>query len=321
MVRKARTWPLAVVVGLVSLTETAQAGTPTPAPRADMALAQAVKPKRTPASRLVRPKTVAQAGRSRGEDPAPRYERAAPPLDLEAPAFEEMPADEPDELTPDEPSRDRYAPEEPAIEETLPEPVETDRYAPDAEPKLPEPATLSPRAPAAEPVPAEKSVATGEVFRLEPPNKLVPVPREELKPGVIYLHDSPRLGRRVWSFLQANGEFWHAFGPGTTQTVDQFDFRMTADETTEALKKIDPKLAFEVSSSAGAKVFMRLDKDNSWKLVRKGSVSSIYDLETDQRWEKQWDRYLPVVHISGDTWEYREGAYQAPHWADWMRPN
>jgi hypothetical protein len=168
---------------------------------------------------------------------------------------------------------------------------------------------------------AEKQPATpaGGIFRLDPPDKLLPVSRDELKPGVVYWHDSPTLGRPVWSFLQANGQFWHAFGPGTTQAVEHFDLRMTEEERKAALKKIDPRLAFDVSAT-GAKVFFRLEADNKWKLVRTNSVPSIYDLETNQRWEKQWDRYLPVIHFCGDTWEHRKGWYvpqqQGTNWRE-----
>ena len=103
--------------------------------------------------------------------------------------------------------------------------------------------------------------------------------------------------------------------------IEQFDLRMTDEEAKQALKNIDPKLAFEVSTEVGIKVFLRLEADNTWKLVRTKSVSSIYDLETDLRWEKQWNRYLPVIHLCGDNWQYRDGSYQAPHWGAWMRPN
>jgi hypothetical protein len=300
MVRKLTAWVVVGAMGLGAVDDVV-AGMPAPARADNRQLEKAAAKKRVPASRLVRPKNVAQLDQS----PV----RESPPV-VDPP---------PTEVLPDEPLPLESVPEtDEAPTESLPEPVKTNRAVPeDTGPIETAPSEIAP----AEPVsPAPTPASSGEVFRLEPPNKLVPVGKDELKPGVIYLHHSPSLGRQVWSFLQANGEFWHAFGPGTTQTVDHFDFRMTDEERTEALTKIDPKLAFDVSST-GAKVFLRLETDNTWKLVRTNSVPSIYDLETSQRWEKQWDRYLPVVHICGDTWEHRDGGYQAPHWGPWMRPN
>ena len=193
---------------------------------------------------------------------------------------------------------------------------------PDAGLEQPAPQQTPQRVPEAPTQPEQApSVADRGIFRLEPPDQLVAVGNDELKPGVVYLHHSKTLNRQVWSFLQASGEFWHAFGPGTTMTIDHFDLRMSEEEALNALKKIDPRLAFAVTSSAGAKVYLRLEADNSWKLVRTTSVASIFDLETNERWEKQWDRFLPVVHICGDTWEFRDGGYQAPHWGPWMKPN
>ena len=301
MVRKIFEGFLVTGLGLGALSVPAEAA-PTLA-RRDVSRSTSVAQRKTeaklPASRLVKPQRVAQ-------------ERELPPLE-NPPEDAVLRQPPPREILPEE-----TAPQERTPQETLPRQSSPSEFLPGE--ALPgEELTAEPIVP---PQPSDAQATTEQgVFRLEPPNKLIPVPPSELKPGVVYLHDSPRLGRQVWSFLQADGQFWHAFGPGTTMAIEQFDLRMTDEDAKEALKKIDPKLAFEVTSSVGIKVFLRLESDNTWKLVRTKSVASIYDIETDQRWEKQWDRYLPVVHICGDTWQYRDGGYQAPQWGSWMRPN
>ena len=313
-------------VALLAIGGLAEARTPTVARRQSVSAAPAKTAKPAPASRLVRPKPPAQPASPATVPPRASAPRAAPrqfaqldeflpvqagpdELNVEVPAAKEAPtaeipaAEEPADGVPS----DELNLDEPRIDEPLPasnsDPSRNE--APPAQSDSTE--TLPP--PEATNAPA----ATGGIFRLEPPNKLVPVASNELKPGVIYLHDSPTLGRQVWSFLQADHQFWHAFGPGTTQSVDHFDLRMTSEERKEALKKIDPKLAFDVSDT-GAKVYLRLESDNTWKLVRINSVPSIYDLETSQRWEKQWDRYLPVMHNCGDTWQRLGDRYEAAGW-------
>jgi hypothetical protein len=141
-----------------------------------------------------------------------------------------------------------------------------------------------------------------KVYRIDPSKQLIAVERSELKPGVIYLHRDPYLDKQVWTFVRADGSFWRAFGPGTTQPISRFDFGLPPDETVAELKRIDPRLAFDVTST-GAAAFLRLDDQNDWQLVRHQSVASIVELETGRRWEEQWDRYLPVVHTAGDTWQ------------------
>jgi hypothetical protein len=287
----------------------------------------------------IRPQTVAQsaiggAAKSRllRNEQAPR--QAPPPLEdaaEELPA-ERMPEDDlpandlpandlPDDGLPAETPPNDALLNEPAREpETEPEVQPLDEPSPNET----EPLDLNQPAPpsTAEPQPEPEALPapSGAIYRLEPPSKLVPVGVNELKPGVIYLHEDSRAGRQVWSFVQANGQFWHAFGPGTTQALVHFDLRMTEEEALEELRKIDPKLAFNVTNQ-GTRVFLRLQADNTWKLVRTSSVPSIFDLETNQRWEMQWDRYLPVTHNCGDTWAYRDGQYWAPQWDESMRPN
>jgi len=256
-------WTLALGLGLISV-DYVDGGTPTLARRGPERQPLRVAAKRTPASRLVQPKQVAQT--------------------------EELPPLEP-----------------PPADANLEQPIPQHRL---------ESPPIAPEQPEQVPATAHRGV-----FRLEPPDKLLEIDAADLKPGVVYLHYSEKLDRQVWSFLQTSGDFWHAFGPGTTMSIDHFDLQMTEEEALDALKKIDPRFAFQVTSSAGAKVFLRLGTDNTWKLVRTTSVAAIFDLETHQRWEKQWDRFMPVVHTCGDTWEFRDGGFQAPHWGPWMRPN
>jgi hypothetical protein len=162
-------------------------------------------------------------------------------------------------------------------------------------------------------LPPPKANQQTEIYRFDPSTKLIPVPQSELKPGMIYRHYSSQLGRMVWSYLKEDRTFWHAFGPGTTQPVTEFDFRATDEQIVDALKKIDPKLAFDVTSQ-GSKVFLRLEPDETWKLVRTNSVPSILNAESGERWEFQWDRYVPVVHVCGNYWQYRDGRNMAPWW-------
>ncbi len=51
--------------------------------------------------------------------------------------------------------------------------------------------------PAPAPRTQTQAAPSGGIFRLDPPGKLIPVAGDELIPGVIYLHDSPTLGRQV----------------------------------------------------------------------------------------------------------------------------
>lgn len=349
MVRKIST---ALAMGLLALGETGIAISGPP-PRTAFIPQQTIATKRIPQSRLVKPKpsqpqansvlprqlgttkprTVSQA--------APNSQPVAPPrFDEPASRLFQPPLREPAEKLPTNPvaeetlPAEKQPPDAPLEDDLLPEPVREPEPELETEPKVdpldepappetgpldleqPAPSTAAEPEQTAEDLPAPR----GTIYRLEPPSKLVPVSADELKPGVIYLHDDPHVGRPVWSFVQDNGRFWHAFGPGTTQALIHFDLQMTEDEALETLRKIEPKLAFEVTNE-GARVFLRLQADNTWKLVRINSVPSIFDLETNQRWEQQWGRYLPVTHNCGDTWAYRNGQYWAPNWDESMRPN
>ena len=138
--------------------------------------------------------------------------------------------------------------------------------------------------------------------------KLEPIAQKDLKAGYIYNYFNERLGRRAWSYLQADGSFWHAFGDGTTQAAWRFDVRATERELKKRLETM-PELARQIETTGG-RVLMELGADGNWKIAGAGLVSSCYSAETNQRWELQGTRYIPVVHSSGDRWQVRDSRYQ-----------
>lgn len=141
-------------------------------------------------------------------------------------------------------------------------------------------------------------------------NQLVPISEEELKPGYIYSHFSPRLGRRVWSYLQPNGRFWYALGEGTTQEVWRLDLRVVRAEALERLARIAPDLAEQIEREGGP-VYVRLNRRGTWELARTASFPTIYNLETGQRWEHHFGKYIPAVSSYGSRWGVIGGEYVA----------
>jgi hypothetical protein len=139
-------------------------------------------------------------------------------------------------------------------------------------------------------------------------NSLSPIAPEQMKVGCIYNHFSPRLHRRVWSYLQADRHFWNAYGPGTVQEVARFDFVAPIEQRLSRLRELDKDLAQEVFSQ-GRIVFVKLGADDQWTLDRTAGMPTIYDQETRMRWERHHVVYIPVVHLFGDTWSYADGHF------------
>jgi hypothetical protein len=139
-------------------------------------------------------------------------------------------------------------------------------------------------------------------------NSLVPIAPEQMKVGCVYNHFNQRLQRRVWSYLQADRQFWNAYGPGTVQEVARFDLTASLEERLKRLKEVDRDLLQEVSSQ-GRIVFVKLGADNRWTLDRTATMPAIYDAETGMRWERHHIAYIPVVHVCGDSWGYAGGRY------------
>ena len=161
------------------------------------------------------------------------------------------------------------------------------------------------------------------ILRWDPlDEQIVPVPPEELKPGCVYSHFSERMNRRVWSYVQASGEFWYALGEGTTLEGARFDIRATSEEAREKLEELYPSLGREVKQY-GRIVYARLNGEGEWGVVTTAKHPTIYNLETGQRWERiftkhpepgnTWEpgppKYLPVVHTWGYRWDVCNGAY------------
>jgi hypothetical protein len=131
-----------------------------------------------------------------------------------------------------------------------------------------------------------------------------PVTLDELRPGHIYSHYSPQLGRQVWSICKEDKTFWHALAAGSCQPVHLFDWNVrTEDEekaAEEQLRKANPGIARQVAQE-GAAIFLELHPDGHWRLTRT-SVPSVYDAETGMRWEWQFGRYIPVRRTSDYGW-------------------
>ena len=130
---------------------------------------------------------------------------------------------------------------------------------------------------------------------------LEPVSPQELKVGYIYSHFSQRLGRRVWSYAQAHGEFWYALGEGTTQEAWRLDLRVTPEQGWEILAQTAPRLARQLQQEGPGHVYLRLTRDNRWVIAEGASFPTIYNAETAYRWEKHSGRYIPV---STGAWRY-----------------
>jgi len=122
---------------------------------------------------------------------------------------------------------------------------------------------------------------------------LVPVTEQEAKTGCVYSHFSERLNRRVWAIRQTNGQFSHALGEGTTQPGPSFDIRGTTEEKREKLVQIDSDLLKKLERQGGF-VYFTLSQDNRWQLDPTSDHATVYDAETQYRWEWANGRYIPI---------------------------
>lgn len=138
--------------------------------------------------------------------------------------------------------------------------------------------------------------------------KLVPISPEDLKPGCIYSHFSSRLNRRVWSFVEANGQFWHAFGEATTQEAWRLDLPYTREEALEKLAQTDPRLERRIRGTQ-RRVFVELNGADQWVDSKTASRPTIYDVEDGRRWEQAYGQYVRVTHTRGDRWAVKGGKY------------
>ena len=164
------------------------------------------------------------------------------------------------------------------------------------------------------------------ILRWDPVDEeLLPIAREELKPGYVYSHFSDRLNRRVWSYLQTDGEFWYALGEGTTLKGRRLDVRAITGDRLEKLKDKHPDLAAELEEHGRilTVLYFALDGDGAWRAVSTAKHPTIYNLETGQRWERVYRKhaepgntwqpgpaaFLPVVHTWGSSWAVQGGKY------------
>lgn len=162
---------------------------------------------------------------------------------------------------------------------------------------------------------AEESADDGQgVLRLRydgVKKRVVLTPAEELKVGRIYSHFSPRLNRRVWSYVQSNGQFWDALGEGTTQEGWRLDVQATKEEVLEKLAEDAPELYRKLQEEEGeSTIYARLNGDNQWVIAERAKFTTIYNAETGYRWEKHSGQYIPVSSGPGRyRWVLHHGKY------------
>jgi hypothetical protein len=138
---------------------------------------------------------------------------------------------------------------------------------------------------------------------------LVPVTEQEVKAGCVYSHFSERLNRRVWAIRQANGQFSHALGEGTTQPGPVFDISGTAEEKREKLEQADSDLLKKLAQQGGF-VYFTLNHDDRWQLDPTSDHATIYDAETQYRWEWAYGRYIPISSAPfAYRWQVVHGGY------------
>jgi hypothetical protein len=139
--------------------------------------------------------------------------------------------------------------------------------------------------------------------------KLVPVPRAELKAGSVYYRYHPGRGRHVWSLATDDGGFRYAMGPGSVQETRQFDLRASAEERQRQLQARAPGAA-RLLEIQGTVPSVRLSADDRWELTTDAapggpngpSVTSVFDLDTGRRWEWHGSEPTGVIHSGGNHW-------------------
>ncbi len=158
------------------------------------------------------------------------------------------------------------------------------------------------------PLAAPPANDTTTIYRYDPlSDQFIPIAREELRVGCIYNHVSPRLNRRVWSYVKDDGTFWHAMGEGTTQEAFRLDVRGTEQQKEQRLREF--RGISDDYFRTGGKVFMRLTSDGRWELAGVKILAKIYDVETRRLWERYGDEYIPVGHTYGKLWTVRDGRF------------
>ena len=147
------------------------------------------------------------------------------------------------------------------------------------------------------------------ILRYDPiADELVPIPKEELKVGCVYSHFSPRRNRRVWSYVQPNGEFWYAFGEGTTQQGQRLDVRASEEARMGKLQQLAPGLAYDIRRGTRL-AYVRLSQQGKWELAETATCESIYNAENGDRWESIHGKYVPVRSTHGYRWAVKAGKY------------
>ncbi len=150
------------------------------------------------------------------------------------------------------------------------------------------------------------------VYRLTPQDDntfLVPVSRDEIKPGFVYNYYSQDLQRRVWGFATEDFGFEYAFGEGTIVPTSRFDLQLSEEAQERILEERVPRLKQNIEG-LGRSPAAQLDAEGNWQLLSYTTSARVFDLLTSERWEWHGTRRLGVVNVYGNLWQIVDGEYK-----------
>lgn len=158
--------------------------------------------------------------------------------------------------------------------------------------------------------PAVAGEPESQVRRIDPRTReFHPVSPDQIVPGKIYSHYSPRHGRFVWAVAQADGTFGYALGPGTTESPRNFDLAATAAQAQQALLELAGEDWLKALQRQGGSSMVRLGADNRWSLLKVKTIRSHFDLDTGRRYEWHGARRVSILHGNGNAWAFVDDWY------------
>lgn len=156
---------------------------------------------------------------------------------------------------------------------------------------------------------AQQQLDPDKVYRVYPQGqRLLEAPPAEIRPGFVYKYYHSQLEQHVWGLATEDGQFEYAMGPGSMQSVDRFDLRLTPEQREQIIDRLAPRL-HKALESTGRDFYLMLNDEDTWELYLSNSMPKVFDRLTGRRWEWHGLRRLSVVHTTGNLWRTQDGRY------------